>query len=66
MTYNKNNRKTIIIYDYDYIKASGDKFDNSKVPIFKGCKNESCYCTGKCKEIIGFRDKFPGEEIYKM
>ena len=29
-------------------------------------KSTELIYTGKCKEIIGFRDKFPGEEIYKM
>lgn len=38
---------------------------NQQVPIYKGCPNSSnhggCYCTGVCKEIIGYRDKLPNE-----
>ena len=29
----------------------------NKVPIYKGCENDVCFCTGKCREIIGWRDK---------
>lgn len=32
-----------------------------KVPIYKGCPNQQCFCTGACREIIGYRDKLPGE-----
>lgn len=37
----------------------------TQVPIRKGCKAAAeggCFCTGKCQEIIGWRDKQPGEE----
>lgn len=36
---------------------------NRKVPIYKGCPNSpgQCFCTGVCQEIIGYRDKIPGE-----
>lgn len=37
------------------------EFSDSKVPIYRGCQNEVCYCTGACKEIIGYRDRVPGE-----
>ncbi len=36
----------------------------TKVPILKGCfasKNGGCFCSGDCKEIIGWRDKTPEE-----
>ena len=33
-----------------------------KVPITKGCKSDQCFCTGKCQEIIGWRDKTPEEK----
>lgn len=29
----------------------------SKEPIYKGCTNKECFCTGACKEIIGWKDK---------
>ena len=28
----------------------------TKQPIYRGCPNRECFCTGKCKEIIGYRD----------
>lgn len=31
------------------------------VPIRKGCANASCFCTGDCQEIVGWREKVPGE-----
>ena len=31
------------------------KYDiNNKKPILRGCKNKQCFCTGKCKEIVGY------------
>ena len=38
--------------------------DPNKVPILRGCSNQQCFCTGKCNEIIGFRDRLPGERYY--
>jgi hypothetical protein len=36
--------------------------DDRKVPIKRGCPNKGgCFCTGACKEIIGYRDKLPNE-----
>lgn len=36
-----------------------------KIPITRGCHaaaNGGCFCSGACKEIIGYRDPlFPGE-----
>lgn len=37
------------------------KENSNKVPIYKGCPNKTCFCTGQCKEIIGYRDKIQGE-----
>lgn len=34
---------------------------DNKVPVYKGCPNQQCFCTGACREIIGYRDKLPGE-----
>lgn len=25
-------------------------------PVLRGCPNGQCFCTGKCREIIGYRD----------
>ena len=29
----------------------------NEVTIYRKCKNEQCYCTGVCKEIVGYRKK---------
>lgn len=36
---------------------------DSKVAIKRGCPNKGsqCFCPGTCNEIIGYRDKLPGE-----
>ena len=34
---------------------------SGRIPIKRGCKNEQCFCTGKCNDIIGWRDKLPEE-----
>ena len=44
---------------YNY--SEKDVRKNTKVPIKKGCPNNQCFCTGKCNEIIGWRDKLPNE-----
>lgn len=46
-------------YKYDY-KNVGE-LKGSKVPVQKGCPNKTCYCTGECKKVVGYRDKLPGE-----
>lgn len=34
----------------------------TRIPILRGCPNkDGCFCTGACKEIVGYRDPFPGE-----
>lgn len=33
-----------------------------RVPIKRGCPNKECFCTGRCNEVIGYRDKIPGEK----
>lgn len=36
---------------------------SNKVPIRRGCNaNGGCFCSGKCQEIIGWRDKHPLEQ----
>ena len=44
---------------YNY--SEKDVRTNTKVPIKRGCRNKECFCTGKCNEIIGWRDKLPNE-----
>lgn len=38
-----------------------EKFNEKNVSILRGCPNQSCFCTGKCKEIVGYRERVPGE-----
>jgi predicted nucleic acid-binding Zn ribbon protein len=44
---------------YDYIK--GNIRTDSLVPVRRGCENRECFCTGKCQEIIAWRQKLPNE-----
>lgn len=36
---------------------------SNRIPIYRGCQaHGGCFSTGKCKEIVGYRDPiFPGE-----
>jgi hypothetical protein len=34
----------------------------NKVAIKRGCQNQNCFCTGKCNEIIGWREKLINEK----
>ena len=27
---------------------------NKRINVERGCPNEQCFCTGKCKEIVGY------------
>jgi len=29
-------------------------FNGGKRPIYKGCGNSQCFCTGNCKKVIGY------------
>jgi len=42
--------------NYTYDLNQYNKFMKSKRPIYKGCRNEACFCSGDCKEIIGYID----------
>ena len=33
------------------------QLNEGKEPILKGCKNKTCFCTGDCKQIIGWKTK---------
>jgi len=33
-----------------------DKKENKRIPIYRGCSNSSCFCTGRCKEIVGYNE----------
>lgn len=46
---------------YDNFKTNIFEYLSKKVPIYRGCPNQECFCTGACREIVGFRDKLPNE-----
>lgn len=48
------NAKTKLLNDLN-------KLNEKSVPILRGCPNSQCFCTGKCKEIVAYRDRVPGE-----
>lgn len=52
-------------YKSDLYKAAieADKEPPKRIPIYRGCgANGPCFCTGRCRDIVGYRDPiFPGE-----
>lgn len=40
----------------EYVKEFLDKHKDEE-PVHKGCKNKVCYCTGDCKQIVGWKPK---------
>ena len=46
---------------YDNFKTNIFENLRKKVPIYRGCPNQECFCTGSCREIVGYRDKLPNE-----
>ena len=36
---------------------------NNKKPILRGCKNKQCFCTGKCKEIVGYEEDYKKDSL---
>lgn len=40
-----------------------DSSSIGKVPIYRGCSNKTCFCDGSCQQIVGYRDRIPGEII---
>lgn len=49
--------------EFDSIGPTVTEFvkNSRKVPVKRGCPNKQCFCTGKCEEIVGYRDKLPWE-----
>jgi hypothetical protein len=51
---------------YDVMKVIADQYA-TKEPIRKGCGIEGgCFCTGRCQEIIGWRDKEPTNHFERL
>lgn len=50
-------------YKRDLLQSGIVEEFSKKVPIKRGCpvRNGGCFCTGVCQEVIGWRDKVPGE-----
>ena len=48
--YNQFNKE----YDYDYNAAIMFGKIKKRINVEKGCPNAQCFCTGKCKEVIGY------------
>lgn len=42
--------------EYDKIKRELEKQLEDE-PIYRGCANAQCFCTGACRQIIGYRKK---------
>lgn len=53
----------------DLLKELAERNKN-QVPVLAGCKSAEwgggCFCTGACKVVVGWRDKFPGEDDLKI
>jgi hypothetical protein len=49
---------------YDFVKKAQEHAE-TKVPILRGCPNNGpCFCTGACREVVGYRDKHPLEKLF--
>lgn len=52
------------INEVTYWGGLDKKYDiNNKKPILRGCKNEQCLCTGKCKEIVGYEEDYKKDSL---
>ena len=47
--------------DFENMVFSPNREKKTRVPILRGCKNKECFCTGACKEVIGWRNALPHE-----
>jgi hypothetical protein len=52
-----------ILNNNEFLKAYNDYWKD-KEAITKGCSSskQGCFCTGKCKKVIGYREK--GKAVY--
>jgi len=44
----KQQMKSII---YNAVK---EQEKDKRIPIYRGCSNGTCFCTGRCRDIIGY------------
>lgn len=40
-----------------YQSKDNRKETEAKIPIYKGCLNERCFCSGDCMKIVGYKNK---------
>lgn len=57
---NENPLKPEVYKEMRSVKKSKPSVE--RVPILRGCKNSACFCTGRCHDVIGYREKLPGEQ----
>jgi hypothetical protein len=43
------------MYKYENREKDSQEKPNM-VPVYRGCSNNECFCTGKCREIIGYEE----------
>ena len=56
--------ETSDINEVTYWGGLDKKYDiNNKKPILRGCKNKQCFCTGKCKEIVGYEEDYKKDSL---
>ncbi len=48
---------------YEYKKDLFEKAELTE-PVYRQCHAEVCYCSGRCKEIIGYKNKKTNEITY--
>lgn len=56
----KETSESLAKWRYDFQKKREARIAG-KVPVTRGCSNPTCFCTGECHKIIGYRDKLSGE-----
>jgi len=54
--------KRITKEDYTYYLM--DKVTEPMEAIYRGCPTEVCYCTGRCREIVGWKNTKTNEIKY--
>lgn len=59
----KTNQQLAEEFNRNILASRSPQEVSNKVPIKRGCpvRNGGCLCSGICQEIIGWRDKVPGE-----
>jgi len=56
---------TTLLPDSAFMGGTTVAPSTQKVPILKGCPNKTCFCTGACQQIIGYRNAEIGEYFHR-